>query len=156
MNDTRTVRQSYVVVVGNVISVFLRVSKIEQRFVVNVLKMATFVCFQNGVGTIFEMLRYKFLCKDVLCAVFHLDGNVVVVLVHAQCNVAGQSPRGGCPSKKIGIGTIHKLKFCNGGFFLNILVALCNFVTGKRRSATWAIRHDFETFVQQTFVVDGF
>ena len=54
--NTCTVCQRYVVVVCYVVGIFLKCCPIVQWFVVNVLEVATFVCFQNCVGTFLKVL----------------------------------------------------------------------------------------------------
>jgi hypothetical protein len=153
MDYTRAVGESNVRVVRDVITLFLCTSfVVEKRFVFDVFVLAALLGVNLDVFCfVFEKGRNKRVGKNIEL-IADLNFGVVLFCVHAKRDVGRERPRSRRPGKKIGVVDAFELEFDEYGSFLDVFVALRNFVRRERGSATRAIRHDFVALVDKPLV----
>ena len=148
MYYTRTVGKRYVGIICNVISFFLGIVAVVKRYILLVFVILTFLYAYDFV--VFKQRGNQSFREHVDFAVgFNLY--VILVGIHTQSYVGRKRPRRCRPREEVTV-IVLSLELDEYGFFLDVLISLSNFVRRKSRSASGAIRHDFVTFVDKSFV----
>ena len=133
---------------------------LEQRLVRAPLQVCSAVSLKDFVGGIIplrqraEHLVSQRLRQDIGIAVRRLHLDVGLVRVDAQRGVAGQGPRSRGPRKVPDILLVQRLEADDRGALFYQLVALRNFLRGKRRAAARAVGHDLKALVEELLLPD--
>ena len=156
MNNTGTIGQCYVGIADYIVCFFVSDSLLsvrEQRLVLFELEIFALIMLQN-LGAFSKNGIYQSGCH-IIGISFACYFYVILIRVDAECNVGRKGPRCGGPCQDVCVLAFY-FKADNGRTFFDIFVSLCYFVGRKRGTAARAVRNDFVSFVQKTFLPDLF
>ena len=144
------------VAVGNdAVSVLHALIARVKRLVGKPLVVRAFLFLDDGVLALVEK-DVNALFRENKLRALALDFNVVVIGVHAKRHVGRKRPWRSRPGENVGFLLALDLKGCDGGLFLHVLIALCDFVRRKRRAAARTIGNDFVSLVDESAVENVF
>ena len=122
-----------------------------QRLVLPVLQVGTLHALQDLVIASQIRLHQRFRHVVGIIALLHL--HIVQVRVHAEADVGRKGPGCGGPCEEVSVLSLH-LEADRRGALLDVLIALCHLVGGKRGPAARAVGDDLEALVQEPLVPD--
>ena len=166
MNNTGTVCQRYITITGNVerflMLFFSNICRtLIQRLIFFVFQIFTCVSFQNFISRLSFLCMFaeyriqQSRCHIVSISIRAFYFSIFLIRIDTKSDIGRKCPWCCCPCQNVGIFLFYfEANDCGTLFY--IFIALCDFLCGKRSTAAWAVRYDFESLVQKAFLPDLF